>query len=111
MSLFPMPEEFLPDAIIEMPCPWKIEEAFDGNARRNRTLYHMLQEDGATRAAIEDAWRYGMACESATIGYLYTGDPNAKQMMSYGHYFKCRHDGNRMWRVVVDVIDDRILTC
>ena len=55
MTLFSQSEEFLPEAIIEMPCPWRIEEAFDGTDRRHRTMFQKLQEDGATRTAMEDA--------------------------------------------------------
>ena len=111
MRLFTIPEDFAQDTIIELPCPWMIQEAWEGIGRGSRTIRQKLEEDGATPDAIEDAWRYGMACESATIGYLYTGAPEAKERMSYGHYFTWEHDGTRMWRVVVEVPKEKILTC
>ena len=111
MQLFTIPEDFAQDTIIELPCPWKIQEAFEGTGRGNWMIRQKLEEDGATPEAIEDAWRYGMACESATMGYVYTGAPEAKERMSYGHYFTWAHDGNKEWRVVVDVPKDMIRTC
>ena len=109
--MFAIPEDFVPDAIIEMPCPWKIEEAFTGTDPQDRAVRKTLKEDGATQEAIEDAWRYGMACEATTRGFLYTGDPNAKKRMAYGHYFEWDHDGNKRWRVIVEVPQEKIVTC
>ena len=111
MRVFPPPQEYPPDTIMEMPCNWKIQEALLGNESWNRILQEKIQDDGATKEALEDAWRYGMSCESATIGGIYTGQWKAKHRMIYGHYFKWAHDGNMMWRVIVDVKEDIIITC
>ena len=111
MQLFDAPQEYPEENIIEMPCTWKIQEALNGTEPCYRELQRKMKDDGATKEALDDAWIYGMGCESATIGGIYTGHHKAENRMGFGHYVTWPHDGDRMWRVVVNVINDSISTC